>query len=398
MKQFIPIFVMAASSFHARAADFVTYSEASATAKQAGRNYVVFYQGPSWLSETAQVTRLLADPAVRKQIGGVDQWAAIPAEALSNEEVKKTKIKPDFIPYDLPAFALVDPEGKAFAVTEGVTAANFPQAIKALAAAAPTRERRDALFEKARKASGLERTKLFGQGLDQVQFRFSSQRKDILSEIAKADPNDASGYTFKYTFHASAFHERVAAKLIKEKKQAELFALVDKHLTNPVLLPQQRQALLSAKMQAYRSQDDILHAVEVLRKMVAIDPRSDLGMGAADYIRLLTEPVRLRGRVWEYLDNRPTWLPMIADVSDVIKEPGTYEIEFKHYEGNTRFRKVVLKSGDKEIVSEANDKESRKVKITVPESAKGKKIELWAESRGTGWFEARGEIVVTKAS
>jgi len=372
------------------------YPEIHAAAQQAGGDFAVLFGGPDWLPETAAVRGALDQPATTAALTNIVGWASVPAEALAPGNVEKLNPKPDFTPYDLPALALVDAAGQTFAVAEAVTARNLPQAIKALAAAAPARARRDALFAKARAASGVASARQFGQGLDQIAFRFSSQRKDILAEIQKADPVDASGYTFKYTFNASGFHERVTQKLIAEKKQAELLAQVDQHLRNPVLLPTQRQALLSAKMQAYRSLDEIPRAVTVLRQIVAIDPRSELGTGATQYIRLLTEPVRLRGLRWESYDNRPTWLPMVADVSAALKEPGTYDIEFKHLDGNTRFRKVALKTGGREIASDANTTESRKLRLTVPATAKGRAIELWAESCGTGWFAGRGEIVVSK--
>jgi DNA-binding protein len=89
---------------------------------------------------------------------------------------------------------------------------------------------------------------------------------------------------------------------------------------------------------------------------------------------------------------------MVVDLSAQLKEPGTYQIEFKHREGQTRFRKISLKSGGREIASEANTAESTKVRLTLPEEIKGRKIELWAESCGTGWFSGRGEIVITRIS
>lgn len=57
---------------------------------------------------------------------------------------------------------------------------------------------------------------------------------------------------------------------------------------------------------------------------------------------------------------------------------------------------AAFKTGGREIASDANTSESRKLRLTVPATAKGRAIELWAESCGTGWFAGRGEIVVSK--
>lgn len=377
-------------------AGFGTYQDVRADAKARAADFVVFYGGPDWLPETAAVTRALEAPGGRASLSGLTGWAFFAAGDLAPEPLDKLPLKPDFSPYDLPALALADADGHTFAVAEGLTATNLPQALKVLSAAIPGREKRDDLFAKAKPAKGVNRAKLLGQGLDQLPIRFSAQRKDVLADIKSADPDDTTGYTFKYTFNAGSFHESITEKRIAEKKQAELFSLVDGHLKNPVLLPVQRQALLAAKMQAYRSIDDIPNAVATLRRIISIDPRSELGTGAVQYIRILTEPVRLPGLEWESHDNRPTWLPMIVDLTVKMPEPGTYQVEFRHRDGHTRFRKMVLKSGGREIATEPNPNESTKVTLTVPSSAKGRQIELWAESLGTGWFAGRGEIVVTK--
>lgn len=401
MKRFIFPFALALAFLPLPARADATFGEYSAVldgAKQAGRDFVVFYEGPSWQEESSAVARELNGASRRDRLPKASGWAAIPAGALAEEEAKKLKVKPDFTPYNLPALALVDGGGRTYAVAEGLTPANLPQALESLAAAGPARERRDGLWEKAKAASGAERAKLFGQGLDQMDFRFARGWKDILAEIQKADPSDASGYGFKYTFHAATFHEKTTGPMLEAKKQDELIALVEKNLANPVLAPWQKQALLTAKMQACRSRGDTAGAVATLKQVVAIDPKSELGTGAVDYIRILTEPVKLKTRNWEANDNRPVWLPMVVDVSDVVKEPGTYEIEFKHAAGHTRFRKVALRSGDKEIVADANAGESRKVRLQVSSVSRARAIELWAESMGTGWFEGRGEIVVTKVS
>lgn len=368
-----------------------TYEEALNAAKTSDENFLVFYEGPSWLPETAAVSTLLA----KRKIPGISFAAVIPPEALADENFKKLTTKPDFVPYDLPTLALVGPDGFTYAAAEGVTAQNFPQAIASLTRQVPRRALADAEFEKAESAQGLQKAALLGRGLDFLPLRFARQRKKIIEEIQKADTKDISGYGFKYAFQASAFHERTTLKLIAEKKQPELIAQVDQLLSNKVLVPIQRQGLLAAKMQAHRSLDDVPSAVAVLHEIQQLDPQSELGRGAVEYIRILTEPVRLKGLRWEQADNRPHWLPMVCDVSSAIKEPGEYEIEFRHDAGHTRFRQITIKARGKEITGTPNENQSAKVRLGISAVPRGA-IELWAEAQGTGWFEGRGEIIVRK--
>ena len=166
-------------------------------------------------------------------------------------------------------------------------------------------------------------------------------------------------------------------------------------LANRRLTPAQRQLLLAGKFRALRDTDRLPEALAMLRQIVALDPDTDTGRGSSSFLKFYTEPVRLAGRTWTTADNRPVWLPMIADVSDVVKAPGAYEIEFRHKSGSTRFAKTVLSSGDRTLASDDNANETRPVRLVVTEKPAGP-VRLSVESRGTGGFDGAGEIVVRK--
>lgn len=88
---------------------------------------------------------------------------------------------------------------------------------------------------------------------------------------------------------------------------------------------------------------------------------------------------------------------MVVDVSDIVKTPGTYEIEFKMKTGNTRFSKTELAVGNQVIASDDNPKEQRKLRLNVSETPKGRVV-LRANSLGTGWFDGTGDILITKVN
>lgn len=398
--QFLITAAFVAAPFAARAAEpFLDYPEAAAAAKAKGADIVLLADWPGRAPDSAAVRRALGSTEVRTPFGDRVVWGVFEYTETTVVDGKKPAkgTTPDFTPWNLPAVEVIDPDGRLFAAAEGVRADTVRSVMASVPALLETRRKRDELWTKARAAKGVERANLFGAGLDLMPEPQAGARKDIVEEIRKADPKDASGYLFKYTFDASAFHEKTVDKLLGEKKADEVLALVDEKMRNPRLTTRQRQVLLTGRFQTMLNLKRIPDALATLRRITALDSRNDMGRGAEQYLKYYTEPVRLAGREWTSNDNRPVWLPMIAGVSDFVKTPGTYEIEFKHKSGNTRFAKTELVVGEKVVASDLNTKQSRKLRLVVTELPKGP-VELRADSQGTGWFDGAGEIVVTKVN
>ena len=377
---------------------FLDYPAALEQAKATGSDILLFQDGSDWASESAALNAALASPVARARLGRRVIWARLDNPDLG-EPGKDSKVPvPDVTPWNLPALQLIAPDGRTQVVAEGLTAAKVPGVLAAIPGALDARVRRDALRAKAESASGVEKARLLGAFLDSLPLSLAQGRKDIREAIRKADPKDESGYTFKYDFDAvgaSSFHEHKIGKLLREKKYDEALAEANERLKGRALSTNQRQIIMAARFQVYRAQEDMAKVDSELKAMVAVDPKSDMGRGAAAYLRDHTLPVKLNGLAWRPDQNTPVWLPFVADVSKLVTAPGTYEIEFKHRSGHTRFRKVSLLSGRKEVAAEANPKEQRKVRLRVASLPRGP-LELWAEARGTGWFDGAGDIVVTK--
>lgn len=390
-----------AAPFAGRAAEpFLNYPEAVAAAKAKGADTVLLLDHPGRVPDSAAVRAAFAAPEVRKPFGERAVWGVFEYTESVDPAAKKPGkgATPDITVWNLPAVAVLDPDGRAFAVAEGLRAGTARHLLAKIPALLDARRKRDELWVKARAATGVERANLFGAGLDLMGQAQAEARKDIVKEIEKADPKDASGYGFKYTFDGNAFHEKTVDRLLKEKKGAEVLALVEEKLRNPRITVRQKQVLLTGRFQTMLREKRLPEAMETLRRITALDPRNDMGRGAEQFLKHYTQPVRLAGREWIGTDNRPVPLPMIADVSDVVKAPGTYEIEFKLKTGNTRFTKTELVAGGKVLASDPNPKGHRKLRLVLTEAPKGP-VELRADAVGADmWFSGAGEIVVTKAN
>lgn len=396
----LPLFALAAAPF-LRAADLPDYPAALEQAKTSGKDVLLFEDGSGWSAESPALNAALAAQNVaggRVILARRDNPNRLTPLTEAERNAERSRPKPDFESKNLPALVLVAPDGHVYAYAEGLTAARLPAALSHLGSRLDLRPRLDALRKKADAATGVERARLLGAYLDSLPFELATRRKDIREILRKEDPKDDTGYTFKYSFDqsgASSLLEGVVLKHIWEKKYDEALAVCNERLRNKVITNNQRQIIMSGRFQVYRAREDIPKAVAELRAILALDPRTDMGRGAAAYLRDHTEPVRLKALAWDQSENPPVWLPMIADVSKIITGPGAYVIEFKHRAGHTRFRRVSLQAGKTELAADDNAKESRKVRLTVSARPSGP-VELRAEALGTGWFDGAGDILVTK--
>lgn len=375
-------------------------------AKEANKDMVVFCDGSNWCRSAAAAGAAVSTPAARALLGDAVLWARHDQPELTSAEVKAMPkdagkkdagAAPDFIVWNIPALLLVDPRGFTFAAIEGINGDNATAVLVKIKDQLAKRGQRDALWDQAGKTEGAAKAQLLGRGLDLMPENTAAQRKDIIDALKKADPEDVSGYVFKYTFSPSGFHEGTVMKMLGEKNPQGVIALVDKHLANPRLTPFQRQTLTAAKAQAYRSLDQIDKAVEEWKKIVALAPGSDMAIGAENYLRAHTVPVRLAGPKWNSWDNPPVWLPMVVDVTSLIPADGKYAIEFKHARGHTRFGEITLTQGDTVLARDDNPKESAKLVLAVAGLQASGKVELSVKARGTGWFDGCGEIIISPA-
>ena len=386
---------------------YIAYADALSQASGSGRDIVLFVDGSNWSAAAGRVREALASAGLRRSFGDKVIWARIDQPEMSvaewdesqkpdNKAKANGRQEPNYTAWNIPALLLLDSSGKVFRAVEGVTTDSLARNLAELKGAMADIEKRDERWTQARGKTGREKATLLGEGLDCMPMNLATERKEIIEQIKAADPDDASGYLLKYTFDPSQFHEGVVMKLIQDKAYDKVFALVDKNLANSRLTMFQRQTMLAAKFQAYRAMEDLPNAIAILKKIVSLDPGTDEARGAASYIKTHAEPVRLTGMKWNTWDNRPIWTPMVLDVAAVVTQPGTYEVEFVNDEGHTRCRAVSLRQNGAVIASNDNAKESRKVSLSVSHVAEHKPVELWIETRGTGWFDGRGHIEIRK--
>ncbi|MEO5916032.1 MAG: hypothetical protein ABIS50_17485 [Luteolibacter sp.] len=278
--------------FGQRATDFTAAME---KAKSSKANIVVFVHGSDWNRPGETVAKIWNDPRFLSGIGtgvllvNIDRKES---PSSSDEALAKLNAKGDPEVRSIPAVAVYDNEGRFVGSFSGLAeieaAGGLLPATRRLLA---TCRQRDEFWKTADGASGMIKAGRLGQGLDSMDIGLGPKGlyKPVLEEMRKADPEDQSGFIGKYTFSSEKLVD-----LALDKAEKKDFAAADTELkkwdSNPRLSPKQRQQLQGARFALYQRWPERKRDLKaVLEAMRDIDPKSELGMAAITYLRMLSE-------------------------------------------------------------------------------------------------------------
>ncbi len=265
------------------------------------------------------------------------------------------------------------------------------------------KKRRDEALDLAAKASGPERAKHLGAALDLLgELALQNGRQShlaLLDELKKLDPQDAVGTQRRLTFNPDQLAEAKLWPLVNEKKNAEALALVDKELQDPRNNTWLRQHLLGLRFYVFQCQEKLDEAAEVLRQIIRMDGTTDMAKLARGYLDNLTQPVVLTEAKWKPEHLRAYFADWRLDVSGLIREKGSCEIEFKRVDGeNITVKDVVLMAGNRELAKADVPSGGSKVELAVSSLPAGQKAWLKIAAKGQGWFGSRGDILIREKS
>lgn len=382
-------------SLNCLCAEPILYSEAVEKAKKEGADIVVLSTGSDWLPNADAVGK--AFKILEDKVGNLQGkliWAIYDdKENVSKEAQEKKEIMPSVKVWNYPAIQVLDSASRPLFFEEGVTASRITGVGNDVEKAITARKNRDFFWVDAEKTTGPAAVELIAKGLGCMPENMARSYKNEIEKMNKEDPTDAKGYHLKYTYWFLSHVEKDVNDLIDKQQHDAALALVDEKLKKPMLTVSQRQSILAGKFRILKSMGDLKNALLVLKQMIALDPKSDFSFGAKNLITYYTQPVKCTGLSWTNSDNRPEWTPMIFDLGSTLKSSGTYELEFKHKGGHTKFRNPVLKSCNNIVVGISDNKEGNTFILQVP---RGGRLRLEVEGQGTGWFDGRGDVIVTK--
>jgi tetratricopeptide (TPR) repeat protein len=380
------------------------YEEAAKHGKEGHRDLFVFVNGSDWSTAARAYKKSVMQSAMVDQALGKEfLWLEIdrPDQATGEQKAAAQKNKGfEVVIHSYPGVVLLDAEGRCYGKLEAPQG-GVDGLLAAVKQARAAKARRDAALDLAAKASGLERAKHLGAALDLMgELTMQNGRhshRALLDELKKLDPQDAVGTQRRFTFNPDHLAESQLWPLVREKKFEEALALVDKELKDPRNNLWLRQHLLGLRFYVLQSQERLDEALKVLQQIVQLDPKTDMATLARNYSDNITQPVTLSEAKWKPEHLRFYFADWRLDVSGVIREKGTYEIEFKREDGdNISVRDVALMVGSKELVTVALPANASKLELAVPSLPAGQKPWLKIAAKGQGWFGSRGDILIRK--
>lgn len=278
-----PILALAAT----REPDFTAAKKAAETANA---DIVVLFHGSDWCQPGKPFAALWNQDAFAHTAGNVVLVAIDRKETQTEEDkalAEKNKACSPGI-RSLPALAYYDSKGRLIGTRSGLPELGNPQALsEILRKFTAMRTLRDQQWAKAEKLQGTQKAEALGAGLDAMNVGLGEKKvfEPILKEIQKADPDDRSGYYGKYTFPGLDYAPQILDKYVKEKKFDEGEAELAKWSRNTRLNVTQRQQLMAARFALYQNWPEKKDQAKVaLKAMRDADPKSMLGMAAANYL------------------------------------------------------------------------------------------------------------------
>lgn len=386
--------LLAATSLAAQPAH---WQEAAAAAKTQSKDVAVYLDGSDW-SHFAKSFRsdVLGASSVRATLAKGHILVTIDSPENPSDAAKALDEpnKPfGFRPWNLPGLALADERGRVYgyvAAAEAKDAASFLARLNPLLAA---RERMRSHLVAAETLQGEPRADALGKALAEIEPGLArGQFGDVVKELAKLDPKDATGWRLRYEFDDLGFLEGTVLRLVRDKKVDEALREIDQRLANTRITADQRQRLLAARFAALRQGGRMPEALQVLPQLAAVDARSLLGRGALTLRDFHTKPVELRGWSWDGWDMRPEPTPMEIDASAKVPSAGDYLVETKG--GGLHIRSVALVSGDK-VLAETDRQQGGAWRLKLGERPSGP-IRLRLVANGQGWYGGSGTIEMRK--
>lgn len=378
-------------------AELAPFHEILDQAKSENKPIVVVWNGSDWSRTARDVTKQVDAESRRSKLPVI--WAVEDdKDSMTEEEQALRKDKrPSLMAWNIPAIQVITPNNEIIASFENLAPADAPKILSSIPKILDAEKNAQAIWKQAEGKSGKEAVAIYDKGLSLLPPVARANRKSILEKIKKADPEDKEGFAFKNNFNHLPFIEKIGS-LCKDKKWDEAQQFLKEKMAIKGMAPNERQKVMAGAYFIAREKNDKEQALQALLNIVKLAPDTEMGRGAKNYYDYLTKPVILKGRKITSWDMRPDFLPMIAEVGDVIKGQGTYKIEFKFTSGGASIRNPRFMSGAKvlaELPEGQKNDERRDFTLTLSNSP-GSKVQLVVESRGHGWFDADGEIIITK--
>ncbi len=381
-------------------AELASFTDALETGKKDQKNIVVVWNGSDWSKLAPMVVGEVEKKSKSSTIEAV--WSVFDDKGTmtKDEQEADKQARPPVNAWNLPAVQVYTPNKQLLFTAEGVNLKNLQNVLSGIPDAIKKGAEAEELFKKAASSkSPDEALTLYDKGLSLFPRTVSKTRRDVLDKIRELDKDDAKGFRFKHEGSYLAFIEQVNKLVNEEKKPAEAKNLIEQRLAIPGLTKEERQTIMAGYFVLARAENNKQGMLTALENIVKVDPKTDAGKGALAYYNFYAKPVvmkstRLSGKLL-----RPEFTPLMLNVHDKVKAAGTYRVECKVTRGGADFRNARFMVGSRvlaEVTSDQKDQNRRDFMLTIAEHNVPSNIMLVIDTKGSGWFDLDGEIIITQ--
>ncbi len=398
---------------------FLDNQEARAKARAEGCPVLIIWHGSDWLPRAAELIkewRKMEKKNLPLVLGQIDEKLGFTPELNERE-----KLLPVAAFTNLPVAVLLAPDDTLLGIYTGKivqTAAALENAVQKTLARMPEYMQ---LVGQARTAEGVQGARAAAQALAMQPYATACRNLQLKDILNRKDPAHETKMRFLYGMDHMGMYDEINAVLNggkgadvqfkgSERKFAEAadFALSILALPglNKTLQQQWTSGLAYIYREQYRQNQDAdlrSRLVECYRKVVAIDPESEYGKGAARWARYWDESVPYEFDTLFYdsgdmtIDFEKEWR---VDVSKLMKGAGVYTFSLHPYKnGRMSTHGFQLYAGGKHVCDASGipaDKDTKSVTFRVPAPLKGK-VEVRFKARCFDvWFNCSGEMQMKK--
>lgn len=193
------------------------------------------------------------------------------------------KLQTSYSVQGFPTILLMDAEGRPYAQT-GYQKGGPEAYVKHLADLQESKKDRDEALAAAEKAEGVEKAKALFAVLQSIPAGQEAHYGSITEEIIKNDPEDVTGFAAaKKAEEDLNTLEATIQSAMEGGETDKALAAVDDFIKTHKVKGMQKQEILGFKVNIAMAQKDFDGAAKVIDEIIAVDPDSQIGKGAAGF-------------------------------------------------------------------------------------------------------------------
>lgn len=265
------------------------FEAAKAKAAKENKDLLIDFTGSDWCGWCIKLREEVFDHEPFK-VGVADKYVLVELDyprdksKLDEATIKQNaELKEKYPIKGYPTILLADAQGRPYAKT-GYQQGGPESYVKHLGELQNAKTTRDQAFEKAAKAEGVAKAKALFEGLQTIPEDFQSLYSETIAEIVQLDPNDETGLAAAQK--ARDIQKEFESNLTKAYRSGDMkkaIEVIDNHIESQQLEGEEKQKMLTNKINALIPMGEWDHLETVLDEIVEIAPDNQISKSVSAF-------------------------------------------------------------------------------------------------------------------